>query len=85
MRLRRCEATTNEAVADPAPVTTQAAVPVHAPVQPVKNAPADGVAVSVTEPWNFPPQLPGQSIPGGLLVTVPGPLTVTETECAGPR
>jgi hypothetical protein len=86
VRVRRCEAVTNEAVADPSPATTQvAAAPLHAPVQPLKSAPADGVAVSVTEAWNFPAQLPGQSIPEGVLVTLPGPLTMTETECSDAR
>src|SRR5688500_7069459 len=82
MRMRRCEATPNVAVADPAPETVHAAVPLHAPVQPLKVAPKADVAVSATERWNIPVHVPGQAIPSGLLVTVPGPFTVTETECS---
>jgi hypothetical protein len=78
--VRRCDNELNDALADPSPATLQAAVPLHDPVQPLKAAPADGVAVSVTERWNIPVQAAGQSIPAGLLVTVPGPFTVTETE-----
>ncbi len=84
VRVRRCEGTLNDALTDPL-VTTHAVVPLHAPVQPRNAAPAKGVAVSVTARENVPLQLPGQSIPDGLLVTVPEPLTVTETDCKAVR
>jgi hypothetical protein len=70
----------NRAVTLPLPVTTHGAVPLHVPVQPVNTAPADGVAVKVTEPGKIPLHAPGQLIPAGELVTVPGPLALTETE-----
>jgi hypothetical protein len=49
VRLKVCNV--NVAVTDCAAlmVTTQEAVPVHAPLHPVKTEPADGVAVSVTD------------------------------------
>ena len=83
--VRGCDEAVNSAVADPAPVRTQVAVPLHAPLQPLKTAPAEGVAVSVTERWNIPVQLSGHEIPAGLLVTVPGPFTVTAREYRGAR
>ena len=50
-------------------------VPLQAPPQPPKVEPEAGVAVSVT--WvlfvKLEKQVPGQSIPLGLLVTVPAP------------
>ena len=63
--VRRWDEELNDALADPAPATTQVAVPLQAPVQPLKVAPANGVAVSVTARWNIAVQLPGQSIPPG--------------------
>lgn len=57
------------------------AVPVHAPLKPVKLAPAAGVAVSVIAVplAKGAVQVPGQLIPAGALVTVPLPETVTLT------
>src|SRR5262249_36052966 len=50
-------------------------------LHPVKLQPAAGVAVSAT--WaplgKFAPQLPPQSIPAGALVTVPLPVSPTES------
>ena len=83
--MRRCESEPNVAAADASPATTQPADPLQEPVQPRNAAPSYGVGVSVTERWNMPVQLPGQSIRAGVLVTVPGPLTVTETGCSGVR
>lgn len=62
-------------------VTVQVLVPEQAPDQPEKLSPADGVAVSVTiVPYeNVVEQVPGQEMPAGELVTVPLPLTLTES------
>lgn len=55
------------------------AVPVHAPVQPLKDQPDTALALSVTEEFaskaalQFDPQL----MPEGKLVTVPDPCTTT--------
>ena len=64
-------------------VTVQAAVPVHAPLQPVKVDPVTGVAVKVT--WvpvatDIEHVVP-QAIPAGELVTspLPVPLFVTDS------
>ena len=56
-------------------VTMHAPAPVHAPLQPVKVAPAAGVAVSVTAvpAANDAEQVVPQLMPAGALVTVPGP------------
>ena len=60
-------------------------VPVHPPDHPVKVEPPSGVAVNTTAVplGKLAVQLPGQSIPDGVLVTVPPPLpalfTVTWT------
>ena len=68
----------NEALADFAAsiVKVQVPVPVQAPLQPAKLLPADGLAVSVTLvlALKFAEQVAPQSIPAGLLVTVPEPL-----------
>ena len=57
-------------------LTVQAAVPVQAPDQPVKVEPEAGVAVRVTEvPLpKLAVQVEPQSMPAGLLVTVPAPV-----------
>ena len=68
-------------------VTMHAPAPVHAPLQPVKVAPAAGVAVSVTAAplLNDAEQVVPQLIPAGALVTVPDPaparLTVSAKDC----
>src|SRR5512145_1944372 len=57
-------------------VTTQLPVPLHAPLQPVKDDPTFGVACKVT--WVFSSkaaeQARPQAIPAGSLVTVPVPV-----------
>ena len=62
-------------------VTGQVPVPVHSPLQPAKTELIVGFAVklTVTPAPKFATQLPGQLMPGGLLVTksVPTPVTVT--------
>ena len=59
----------------------QVAVPLHAPLQPVKADPAGGVAVSVsTVPGvKLPEQLPGQAIPEPETVAPDGPASDTDT------
>lgn len=66
-------------------VTVQEPAPAQAPLQPVKDEVAFGVAVSVTvEPTvNGALQLPPQSIPVGLLVTEPPPLPLFDTVSTG--
>jgi hypothetical protein len=63
-------------------VTLQAAVPVHAPLQPEKAPLVPGVSVSVT--WLFcgkvAEHVVGQLIPAGVLVTVPVPVPATVTD-----
>jgi hypothetical protein len=56
-------------------------VPVHRPDHPAKVAPASGAAVNTTAvPLGKPAvQLPGQSIPAGVLVTVPAPVPALVT------
>ena len=56
-------------------VTTQEAVPVHAPLQPAKVDPAAAVAVRVTEVplLKLAEQVVPQLMPAGELVTVPLP------------
>ena len=56
-------------------VTTQAPVPAHAPLHPVKAEPGDGVGVRVTLvlATNCALQVPPQSMPAGDEVTVPAP------------
>jgi hypothetical protein len=60
-------------------VTKQVPLPVQAPLQLLKTQPAAAAGVKVT--WvpavKRPLHVPGQSMPEGLLVTVPLPLTVT--------
>jgi hypothetical protein len=62
-------------------VTTQAPVPVHAPLQPVKTRPVDGVAVKVTgvPVMKFAPHVAPQSMPAGLEVTLPLPVPAFAT------
>jgi hypothetical protein len=64
-----------------ATVTLQAAIPVHAPLQPVKVLPVTGVSLSVT--WVFCGKLAehvvGQLIPAGLLIMVPVPVPAIAT------
>jgi hypothetical protein len=62
-------------------VTEHAPVPVQAPLHPAKVDPAPAVAVSVTTVplAKFALHVPGQLIPGGLLVTVPLPVPARET------
>jgi hypothetical protein len=63
-------------------VTLQAALPVHAPLQPEKAPLVPGVSLSVT--WLFcgkvAEHVVGQLIPAGLLVTVPVPVPATVTD-----
>lgn len=60
-------------------VNVQAAVPVQAPLQPMKVVPVAGVAINVTfEPTaNGAEQLLVQLMPEGVEVTVPEPVTAT--------
>ena len=60
-------------------------VPEHAPLKPEKLYPeaADADNVSPVPSLKLPVQVPGQSIPAGLLITVPLPDTVTVTCAAG--
>jgi hypothetical protein len=62
-------------------VTVQAPVPEQLPLQPVKVAVADGVAVSVTTVLlvNEAEHVVPQEIPAGLLVTVPVPVPARDT------
>ncbi len=57
-------------------VTTQAPVPVQAPLQPANTEPAAGVGVSVTEvpELKLNVQVAPQLMPAGELVTVPVPV-----------
>jgi hypothetical protein len=66
-------------------VNVQVEVPVHAPDQPPKVDPADGVAVNVTAVPLVKDalQVAGQVIPAGLLVTVPAPVPVSVTVSVG--
>ena len=61
--------------------TTQGPVPLQAPPQPAKVEPPVGVAVSVTvlPLAKLAEQVPPQSIPAGVLVTVPVPVLFTES------
>ena len=63
-------------------VTTQLPVPLHAPPQPVNVEPFAPLAVNVTcvPGAKLAPQLPGQSMPLGELVTQPLPLSLTVSE-----
>jgi len=67
-------------------VRLHAAVPVHAPDQPLKTLLAAGVSVSVTGVFggNVAEQVPGHAIPAGLLVTVPDPAPAMVTDKASP-
>ena len=47
---------------------------VQAPLQPANVEPPVGVAIRVTLPLNWALQVEPQSIPAGLLVTVPAPV-----------
>jgi hypothetical protein len=62
-------------------VPVQAPVPLHAPPQPAKLHPVAGVAIKLPSvpAGRFAVQVVPQSIPAGLLVTVPWPLVVTES------
>jgi hypothetical protein len=75
--------TLNSAVTLAAPFTVneQAEVPVHAPLHPAKVEPALAAAESCTlaPRLNDPEHVVGQLIPVGVLVTTPGPVTVTVT------
>lgn len=56
----------------------EAAVPVQSPLQPVKVAPEEGIAVKVTVvPKSWVEQLAPQLVPAGFGVTMPFPLMVT--------
>jgi hypothetical protein len=62
-------------------VTVQLAVPVQAPLQPAKVLPAPGCALRVTTVplvYDEEQELPHE-MPPGLLVTVPGPVSVTDS------
>jgi len=63
-------------------VATHVPVPEHAPPQPPKVEPGTGEAVKVTEVplAKFAEQLLPQSMPAGLLMTLPTPLPARETE-----
>jgi hypothetical protein len=63
-------------------VTTQPPVPLHAPPQPVNVAPLMALAVNVTcvPGAKLAPQLPGQSMAAGELVTRPLPVSLTVSE-----
>jgi len=64
-------------------VTAQVPVPLHpAPLQPEKLDPAAAEAVSITcvPDWTLAVQIDPQSIPDGVLVTVPDPLPPRVTE-----
>jgi hypothetical protein len=73
----------NVAVTDVAAVTvtTHAPVPVQAPLQPAKTEPSAALWVSVTcvPPANPAEQVSGQSIPAGVLVTLPLPVPASVT------
>ena len=66
-------------------VRVHAPVPVQSPDHPVKLSPDAGVAVRVTSvpPAKLAEQVEPQSIPAGLLVTVPLPLPAFETVSVG--
>src|SRR5689334_21638299 len=70
----------------PAIGTVHTPTPVHAPSQPVKVDPKPGVAVSVAVEAgaNGALHVVPQSIPAGLLVTVPLPLPCLETVSIAP-
>ena len=63
-------------------VTEHEPVPEHAPLHPEKAEPVEGVAVNSTTvpPEYVSVQSDPQSIPPGLLVTVPAPVPTLETE-----
>src|ERR1700722_4639073 len=65
-------------------VTVQVPLPVQVPDHPEKVVPVEGTAVNTTlAPLvKSAVQVPGQSIPAGLLVTVPEPLPVLSTVSA---
>jgi hypothetical protein len=71
------------AVTDAAPVTVQVPVPEHAPPHPSKwtneNTDVGAVSVTVVPVWKTAEQVVPQLIPLGLLVTLPGPFTDTDT------
>jgi phage tail protein X len=66
-------------------VKLQVPVPEHAPPHPPNIELTPGEAVSVTcVPWSkLAEHVVGQLMPAGLLVTVPGPETVTVSLCVG--
>jgi hypothetical protein len=69
-------------------VTVQPPAPVQAPLQPLKSALVPGVAVSVTRvpDANAVEQVPDEhDRPAGELVTLPGPVTATESVCVAPK
>jgi hypothetical protein len=63
-------------------VTTQLPVPLHAPPQPENVEPLAALAVNVTcvPGAKLAPQVCGQSIPAGKLVTRPLPVSLTVSE-----
>jgi hypothetical protein len=67
--------------------TVQVLIPLHAPPHPAKVAPAVGVAVSVTRVPVLKPALhtSPQSIPAGVLMTVPWPGASRVTVSTGKR
>jgi hypothetical protein len=70
-------------VADVTGVTVHVvALPAQSPVHPTKTLPDDALAVSVTgvPAGTDDEQLAPQLIPGGLLVTVPEPVPVRDTD-----
>ena len=78
-------------VCGPLMMTVQEPAPLHAPDHAFRAEPPAGVAVSTTDvPWlKLAAHVPGQAIPGGLLVTLPlaPPLLVTLTNrgCTGTK
>ena len=66
-------------------VTTHAPVPEQSPDQPAKRLPAAGVGVraTVVPTWKPAEHAVPQSMPGGLLVTVPAPEPSAETVSTG--
>jgi hypothetical protein len=71
-------------------VSLHVPVPVHGPDHPAKVVPGSGVGVNTTAVpiEKLAVQRPGQSIPAGVLITLPGvspaPFTVSWTEVEAP-
>src|SRR3954467_9455023 len=63
--------------------TKQPIAPMQSPAQSRNMLSPTGEAARVTElPWpKAAPQVPGQSMPGGIDITLPLPVTLTERKC----